>query len=200
MYPEGIVTMWNRAAERIFGWSKQDVLGRPTPVVPEAKREEFHALRERVLRGESVTLMETQRQKKDGSLIEVSIATAPIYGANEEIRGIMVVYDDITERKRNEQARARLAAMVFEEKERRRIARELHDQIGQMLTALKLTLELAGRQPDVMSGGKLEIAQRSVEELIRQVHDMSLDLRPPMLDDLGLLPALLWLFQGCADQ
>src|SRR5438876_2513777 len=104
MYPMGIVTMWNRAAERIFGWSKQDVLGRPTPVVPEAKREEFHALRERVLRGESVTLMETQRQKKDGSLIEVSIATAPIYGANDEIRGIIVVYDDITERKLAEEA------------------------------------------------------------------------------------------------
>src|SRR5438132_11143210 len=102
---------------------------------------------------------------------------------------------DLAERKREEQTRARLTAMVFEEAERRRIARELHDQVGQMLTALKLTLEAARRQPDITSVCELEFAQRSVEELIRQVHDMSLDLRPPMLDDLGLLPALLWLLQ-----
>ena len=328
MYPMGIVTMWNRAAERIFGWGKQEVLGRSNPIVPEAKQEEFHALRKRVLCGESVTLMETQRQKKDGSLIEVSIATAPIYGANDEIRGIIVVYDDITERKRaeealreseerfrslthstndavivgdhhgrmlswnqgaqimfgyteaevlnqpltllmptryhephqraiarvnqtgetklvgrtieleglrkdgtefplelslakwdtragaffgaiirdlterkrDEQARARLAAMVFEERERRHIARDLHDQIGQMLKALKLTLEIAERRPEGALGFNLEEAQHVVVDLMKRVQDMSLDLRPPMLDDLGLLPALLWLFQRCAAQ
>src|SRR3989475_4498457 len=323
MYPDGIVDMWNKAAERIFGWSEQEVLGRSNPIVPEAKWHEFHAMREGVLHGHSVAIMETQRQKKDGSVIEVSIAAAPIYAANEKVRSIIVVCDDITERKkaeealreseerfrsvtqsthdaiivadqqghiqswnrgaqlmfgytetevlnqpltllmpphyhephsramarvmqtgesrlvgqtieltgmrkdgteiplelslamwkaktgtfcsgivrdlterkREEQTRARLAALVFEAAERRRIAGELHDQIGQMLTALKLTLEAVGRQQDVMSGGKLELAQRSVEELIRRRHDGALALRPPMLDDLGLVPALLWFFQ-----
>src|SRR5207249_2965040 len=72
MDPDGVVGMWNKSAERIFGWSEQEVLGRPNPIVPEAQQDEFQALLEGVLDGYSVTLVETQRQKKDGSVIEAS--------------------------------------------------------------------------------------------------------------------------------
>src|SRR5438132_7298822 len=108
--------------------------------------------------------------RKDGTVFRLALSL-PMWKANTGtcFSGII---RDLAERKREEQTRARLTAMVFEEAERRRIAGELHDQIGQMLTALKLTLEAVGRQPDVTSRGKLEIAQRSVEELIRRVHDM----------------------------
>jgi signal transduction histidine kinase len=86
---------------------------------------------------------------------------------------------------KSEQARLRLAAVLLEEAERRNLARELHDEIGQLLAALKLRLELL---PDAGTARKL------VEELMARVSSLSLDLRPAMLDDLGLLPALLWLF------
>lgn len=82
-----------------------------------------------------------------------------------------------------------------QELERQRVARELHDEIGQLLTSLKLNLELA-RDGEGDSGiFQLGQAVEVTEELVSKVRTMSLDLRPAMLDDLGLLPALLWQFQ-----
>lgn len=78
------------------------------------------------------------------------------------------------------------------ETEARSIGRELHDQIGQMLTALKLTLEILPQLPAEQSAKKLVGAQELLDELINRVSRLSLELRPPMLDDLGLIPALLW--------
>ncbi len=96
-------------------------------------------------------------------------------------------------------ARRRLEALSHrlvevQEEERRRLAQELHDEIGQVLTGLKLMLDssvsLAG--PPLID--RLSRAQYEVNELIGQVRQISLDLRPAMLDDLGLLPTLLWFF------
>ncbi|MBI5826041.1 MAG: PAS domain S-box protein [Chloroflexi bacterium] len=78
------------------------------------------------------------------------------------------------------------------ETEQRAIGRELHDQIGQMLTALKLTLEIAAQLPAETAAKKLIGAQELVDDLMSRVSRLSLELRPPMLDDLGLIPALLW--------
>jgi signal transduction histidine kinase len=82
-----------------------------------------------------------------------------------------------------------------QEIERRHIARELHDEIGQVLTGLKLTLEASGRRVLGTRAASLDEAQRHVNDLITRVREMSLDLRPAMLDDLGLLSALLWHFE-----
>ena len=82
-----------------------------------------------------------------------------------------------------------------QEAERRHIARELHDEIGQDLTALKLLLEIGALQPADGIKDNLAEAQRLVSELMGLVRDLSLDLRPAMLDDLGLLPAFLWYFE-----
>jgi signal transduction histidine kinase len=90
---------------------------------------------------------------------------------------------------RTDGARMRLAAVLLEEAERRHIARELHDEIGQSLTALKIRLAMAG------DGAGLPEARALVDDLMSRVSNLSLDLRPAMLDDLGLLPALLWLFE-----
>jgi signal transduction histidine kinase len=79
-----------------------------------------------------------------------------------------------------------------QETDRRHIATELHDEIGQGLTGLNLTLEMAGRLPFEAARARLEKAQSLVNDLIRRVRGLSLDLRPSMLDDLGLLPTLLW--------
>ncbi|MBC8446936.1 MAG: PAS domain S-box protein [Chloroflexi bacterium] len=87
-----------------------------------------------------------------------------------------------------------------QEAERRHIALELHDEIGQLLTGLKLGLEVGTRLPADAVRARLGEAQALVSELMARVRDLSLDLRPAMLDDLGLLPALLWHFERYAAQ
>ena len=82
--------------------------------------------------------------------------------------------------------------LEMQESERRHVARELHDEIGQILTGLKLTLEMTARFPFQESSIRLGKAQLLVNELISRVRRLSVDLRPSMLDDLGLLPTLLW--------
>jgi signal transduction histidine kinase len=96
--------------------------------------------------------------------------------------------------------RQRLQALLLEEAERRHIARELHDEIGQSLTALKFHLEMVGRSPPEDGAQRIREARALVDELMDRVSNLSLDLRPPMLDDLGLLPALLWLVERYTSQ
>lgn len=82
--------------------------------------------------------------------------------------------------------------LEVQEIERRHIARELHDEIGQMLTALNIYLETIARIPVHEQANSLNQARGLISELMERVRRLSLDLRPVMLDDLGLLPALLW--------
>ena len=96
---DGKVITWSPAAERIFGWSEPDVIGRFNPVVPEPKLDEFRTDFRRVLGGEEYS-RELRRQKQDGSLIDVSISTAPLRNAEGEITGAVAIMDDITERRR----------------------------------------------------------------------------------------------------
>jgi signal transduction histidine kinase len=82
-----------------------------------------------------------------------------------------------------------------QEAERRRIARELHDEVGQVLTGLKLSLEMADRTAVEGRASRMAAAKTLLNGLIARLRALSLDLRPTMLDDLGLLPALLWQFE-----
>jgi PAS domain S-box-containing protein len=95
-------------------------------------------------------------------------------------------------RTRDEMSNLSRRLVTAQEEERRNVARELHDEIGQVLTGIKLTLDAgqAAKPEDV--GKTLRGASELVNGLIGQVRNLSLDLRPAMLDDLGLLPALLW--------
>ncbi len=87
-----------------------------------------------------------------------------------------------------------------QEAERRNIAHELHDEVGQVLTGLKLILEMSTRLPAEAAHAQLPDAQALVNDLMNKVRNLSLDLRPPMLDDLGLLHALLWHFDRYTTQ
>jgi PAS domain S-box-containing protein len=99
----GRVTLWSPAAERMFGWSAAEVIGRELPIIPENLRDEVaQQIRER-MRGVAITMLETQRQHKDGSLVEVSISTAPIYNPQGKITGIMAIMADIGPRKQAEE-------------------------------------------------------------------------------------------------
>jgi signal transduction histidine kinase len=91
-----------------------------------------------------------------------------------------------------------LRLVQVQEAERRRLARELHDEIGQVLTSLKLSLGMAARPPADARQARLDEAQSLADQLLGQVRQMSLELRPSMLDDLGLLPAMHWLFEQYA--
>jgi signal transduction histidine kinase len=82
-----------------------------------------------------------------------------------------------------------------EEAERRGIARELHDEIGQSLTGLKMILAQTMRTGSEIQKPGIEDAQAIVSDLIRQVRETALKLRPTMLDDLGLLPTMQWLIE-----
>ena len=79
-------------------------------------------------------------------------------------------------------------------------ARELHDEIAQTLTALSISLQLAAHTSGAPHAERLAEAQRLGEDLSQRIRQLSLDLRPPMLDDLGLLPTLLWYFDRCNQQ
>ena len=102
--PESMVTMWNPAAERIFGWTESEVLGQYIPIVPPDKSAEHDELRVRAFSGEAFTGVEVVRWRKDGTVIDVSLSTAPVYGSDGHIKSIMAVVEDISERKGTESA------------------------------------------------------------------------------------------------
>ncbi|MBL8792645.1 MAG: PAS domain S-box protein [Planctomycetia bacterium] len=101
---QGLIQTWNAAAERIFGWTEAEVLRLPTPLVPADKRSEYQELLERLRGGQTFAGVQALRQRKDGSLIDVSLSAAPLYDAHGEVNGITVVAADITDIKRTEQA------------------------------------------------------------------------------------------------
>jgi PAS domain S-box-containing protein len=109
---EGKVWVWNQAAERIFGWSSDEVLGGPLPTVPEEKRDEHRRICERVLLDEAVTGLELVRRRKDGSPVTISLSTAPLRNAKGRIIGIMGIMADITERKQMERHASRIERLA----------------------------------------------------------------------------------------
>jgi PAS domain S-box-containing protein len=149
---------------------------------------------------------ETRIVTRDGEVRSIRYSTHPIWDdAQGRVVRLLGAVRDITERK---SAQAQLQAyaaqlqalsrrlLEVQEQERRGLARELHDEIGQMLTGLEFTLEHNRRPLGADGKAGLSEAQRLVRELTTRVRDLSLRLRPTMLDDLGLLPALLWHLQG----
>jgi PAS domain S-box-containing protein len=97
------ITRWNPTAERVFGWSAEEVLGRSYDIViPEERREEHAKLRADALDGRRVFEVETQRRRKDGSLVDVSTSVAVLHAPDGSVRGFAVVMADITERLRLE--------------------------------------------------------------------------------------------------
>jgi len=117
--PEGVVTMWNPAAERIFGWSENEALGTRLPFVPAEKQEEFRTLLRRALRGEAFTEPELHRRRADGSPIVVSVSTTPLRRPDGTIFGILSVLLDVTENRTD-----------GDEEEMRRLARKVREVLG----------------------------------------------------------------------
>jgi HTH-type transcriptional regulator, bacterioopsin transcriptional activator and related proteins len=114
--PEGVVTMWNPAAERIFGWSEDEALGARLPFVQAEKQEESLALRRRALLGEAFTEPGLHRRRADGAPIVLRVSTSPLRRADGTIHGILSILMDVTEQKStgDEEAVRQLARSVRE--------------------------------------------------------------------------------------
>src|SRR5262249_45950706 len=131
---------------------------------------------------------------KDGRRVPVEVSSRAIY-ENGILVGVQGMARDITERKLAQDALQLFSRQLIEaqEDERRRIARELHDQIGQVLTAVKMnlyTVQQVCNSSETRAYVKDNI--HAIDEALRLVRDLSVDLRPPILDDLGLATALRW--------
>lgn len=98
------LTLWNPAAEEMFGWKKEEVLGRPYPIIPEGRMDEVMGNIRSLNEGKSVRGMETCRMHRDGTLIDVSLFTAPMLGHEGSTIGYMAIFADIRERKRAQEA------------------------------------------------------------------------------------------------
>jgi signal transduction histidine kinase len=139
---------------------------------------------------------ETIRQRKDGTQLYVLVVGVPISVLGGRI-AVYAMYRDITERKAAEAALHTLSRRLLDvqESERRHLARELHDEIGQLLTALRLLLRSSGDSPSEVPGDRFAQARSIIDDLISRVRGLSFDLRPADLDQLGLVAALLAFFE-----
>lgn len=211
--PDESVKIWNPAAERIFGWTKKEIVGKKLPVFLNRTKEDLE-IKENWDKGfaspktlQQIRLddtMETRRKRKDGSLIDVSISMAPLFDFDGNLNGTMAIIADITEHKRAEKqlrdSEKLLRALSMrlqslQEEERAKIAREVHDEFGQALTALKIDLSwlnqrLAKEQTQLSN--KIEKMSQLIDATIQTVRRISTQLRPTILDDLGLVAAVEW--------
>jgi PAS domain S-box-containing protein len=205
--PERRLTIWNSAAERMFGWRRDEVLGQPSPVVPPGLEGELETLYGRLSRGEDVVDFETKRLRKGGTRLDVSISLAPLRDREGMPSGSVGVFADVTERKRareelqrsldllrsaNDERRRLLERLVrAQEEERQRIAADIHDDSVQALTALALRLGIAGGQTkDPDTAQILRNAERQTQTAIQRLRRLMFELRPPALDRDGLVEAL----------
>jgi PAS domain S-box-containing protein len=194
------IVSWNSGAEAIYGYTADEVIGEPISIlVPLGREDELPTIMAYIRRGEKVEHYETKRRRKDGTVIDVSLAVSPIKTPEGKTIGASAVARNITDRrhaaeiKQAQEMRRLLLERVLsaQEEERRRIARELHDEAGQLLTALLVglrTLEDARKLADVkVQGHRLrEITAQAIDEVGR----LARGLHPSVLDDHGLGVAL----------
>jgi two-component system cell cycle sensor histidine kinase/response regulator CckA len=111
--PDGKVSLWSSAAERLFGWTAADVVGKPLMIVPPSKGDEHESIRRRIAAGDMVENMVTVRMARDGRMVPVTLSTSVVRNPEGELTGIVAVYGDLTEQAalRDERRQAELAQM-----------------------------------------------------------------------------------------
>jgi len=109
----GVITSWNKSAERVFGYTAEEAIGKPvTIVIPADRLSEEPTILSRLRRGERVDHFETVRRRKDGSLVNISLTISPVRDGQGKIVGASKIARDITERKRLSELQERMAAIV----------------------------------------------------------------------------------------
>lgn len=165
---EGTILSWNRGAERLYGYSAEEVIGHSVALLmPPQRADDFPKIMMALKRGESVDHYETERRRKDGKILQVSLVVSPIRNAAGEIIGASAVARDITERKRLEEEREQLLAR---EQAARKEAEQAHTLSGELLRRERAAREQA------------EEASRMKDEFLATV---SHELRTPLNAILG---------------
>lgn len=198
--PSGRVQFINREWERVFGWSREetrtlDILTETYPDVRDRQRVAEY------MRDPPPGWTDFRTRVRDGQVLDTSWAMVVLSDGTRIGIGL-----DVTDRKRAEAERERLHREVAagraelealsrrlieaQEAERGHLARELHDEIGQVLTTVNLTLEAVRARAGPAAADRLDESRRVVDRAIEQLRSLSLDLRPASLDLLGLEPAL----------
>jgi PAS domain S-box-containing protein len=192
---ESRVIRWNPAAQRIFGWTPEEILGRAVPLVPASKQAEFEDVLVTVRAGRQYPSTETYRQHKDGTLVDVELAAAPVRDSGGDVVSHMVVFTDITNRKRQERelraSRARIVAAA--DAERRRLERNLHDGAQQRLVTTALLLRLGVGAVESDPAGTRRTLEQGCDELglaLAELRELARGLHPAILTDGGLGMAL----------
>jgi len=101
-----MVTMWNRAAEALFGWGAAEVMGKPLPVIPNENLEAFETISRDVISGKTLTGIEVPCLRKDGTAVQVSLSVAPLCNASGRVTGALGIMIDLTEQRKLESALA----------------------------------------------------------------------------------------------
>jgi len=186
----------NQAAEELSGFSRTEILGKHYSnfIVPNYLK----TARENFCRKLDLPVETTYEAKiicKDGTRKSVEVTSRMIYRDGEPV-GVQGTVRDMTERKLAQRALQDYSRRLVhaQEAERENIARELHDEIGQALTAITINLQWMQRAGAVNESAQPRINEsiEVIEDALRRVRELSLELRPSMLDDLGLLAALSW--------
>ena len=209
--PDGCVSTWNVGAERIKGYKASEIIGRHFSVFypDEDRRSGKPAWELEVAVKEGRFEDEGWRLRKDGTRFWANVIITPIRDAADDLLGFTKVTRDFTERmlaekslqdsqrKLQESERSlrdlSLHLLRTQDEELRRIGREIHDSLGQYLSALKMKLDLMGSSPPT----KDEIdCTHLLEECVKEVRTISYLLYPPMLEELGLKSAVPWYLEG----
>jgi PAS domain S-box-containing protein len=158
---DGIVKSWNKAAERVFDYTAEEAIGQPiTILIPPERKDEEPAILERIRRGERIDHYETIRQRKDGSLIDISLTVSPVKNVQGKIVGASKIARDITERKRQDEHIIMLA-------------REAEHRTKNILATVQATVSLS--HSDTADGVKRAIEGRI--EALAKLHDLFVNSR-----------------------
>lgn len=197
MTPEGIINSWNMGAEKIFGWTETEVIGQSAAIIftPEDRKKGApdQEMKTALLKGRAPD--ERFHIRKDGSRFYVSGVMTLLKDTNGKLQGFVKIARDMSLQRKAEKAfrdKEMLQKLVgAQEDERRRIARDLHDELGQKLTALRLKLEKARRMcEDEAVCAEIDHIDMLAKSIDDGVDFLAWELRPAALDQLGLIPAL----------
>jgi two-component system sensor kinase FixL len=186
---DGIIVSWNEAAERIYGYTAQEAIGRSgSMLVPPDREKELPEILGRIRRSEWTKNLETTRRRKDGTLINVLLTVSPISHLMGRDTGALVIARDITLRKRLEEKLLEIGA-----DERRRLGHDLHDGLGQFLLGIALKTKML---EETLTKGKSAEAWRAKEVVglvntaIAQTRNLAHGLDPIHVEANGLVAAL----------
>ena len=193
---DAIITTWNKAAERLYGYPASEAIGKSMMML--TLSEDFDEIRsniDKMRNNRDVVMFQTERVSKEKDPLILEVVMSPVRDDSGRIVGVSTIARDTTERTRAERLlneKQNLQRLIeAQEAERKRIARDLHDELGQELTALRIQLEFAKNLcQDDQARNKIEEIQIIAGNIDKGVDFLAWELRPSALDDLGLLPAI----------